>query len=187
MSFGKRQSGAGAAAQAFNVDMAGAQSQAAPELDQAPAHPIRSFLGLLACCAGLYFLFVSYGPDILRDHRLAGTWQPAYDLRAVDGKCERTNFVLTTCTAKIISVARPDQAPIKVNFLMLFSGGGGEALVPVRSTTDRTAVSIFYAAETKLWNRTLSFVSLTAMVALFGAVAALLFWSAVNSFNSGRS
>ena len=70
---------------------------------------------------------------------------------------------------------------------MLFSGGGGEALVPVRSTKDRTAVSIFYAAETKLWNRTLSFVSLTGLIAFFGLVALLLFWSAVNSFNSGRS
>ena len=182
MSFGKRQTGA--AAQAFNVDMTAAQSQTAPETT---AHPFRSFLGLLACCAGLYWLLVSYGPDILRDHRLAGTWQPAYDLRPVDGKCELTNFVLTTCSAKIQSVARPDQAPITVSFLMLFSGGGGEALVPVRSTKDRTAVSIFYAAETKLWNRTLSFVSLTGLIAFFGFVALLLFWSAVNSFNSGRS
>jgi len=184
MSFGKRQSGAGASAQALNIDMAGAQSQAATETT---APRFRSFLGLLACCAGLYWLFVSYAPDILRDHRLAGTWQPAYDLRPMEGKCERTNFVLTTCTAKIKSVATPDQAPITVNFLMLFSGGGGEALVPVRSTKDRTAVSIFYAAETKLWNRTLSFVSLTGMLALLGLVALLLFWSAVNSFSPGRS
>jgi hypothetical protein len=184
MSFGKRQSGAGAGAQAFNVDMAGAQSQAEHET---AAPPFRSFLGLLACCAGLYFLFASYAPDILRDHRLAGTWQPAYDLQAMDGKCERTNFVLTTCTAKIKSVAIPDQAPITVSFLMLFSGGGGEALVPVRSTKDRAAVSIFYAAETKLWNRTLSFLSLAFLIAFFGLVALALFWSAVNSFNSGRS
>jgi hypothetical protein len=184
MSFGKRQSGAGASAQALNVDMPAAQSQAATETT---GHPFRSFLGLLACCAGLYWLFVSYAPDILRDHRLAGTWQPAYDLRPMEGKCERTNFVLTTCTAKIKSVASPDQAPITVNFLMLFSGGGGEALVPVRSTKDRTAVSIYYAAETKLWNRTLSFVSLIGLIGLFGLVALLLFWSAVNSFNSGRS
>ena len=184
MGFGKRQSGVEAAAQAFHVDMTAAQGQVATETT---AHPFRSFLGLLACCAGLYFLFVSYASDIVRDHRLAGTWQPAYDLRPVDGKCERTNFVLTTCIAKIKSVARPDQAPITVSFLMLFSGGGGEALVPVRSTKDRTAVLIFYAAETKLWNRTLSFVSLTGLIAFFGLVALLLFWSAVNSFNSGRS
>ena len=174
MSFGKRQSGAGAAAQALHVDMTSAQSQVSTETDQAPAHPFRSFLGLLACVAGLCWLVISYGPDILRDHRLSGTWQPAYDLRAIEGKCERTNFVLTTCTAKIKSVAMPDQAPITVSFLMLFSGGGGEALVPVRSTKDRTAVSIFYAAEAKLWNRTLSFFSLTGLVALFGCLLGAL-------------
>jgi hypothetical protein len=89
MSFGKRQSGVGAAAQAFNVDMAVPQSQVATETAPATGHPFRSFIVMIACCATLYGLFVSYGPDILRDQRLAGTWQPAYDLRAVEGKCER--------------------------------------------------------------------------------------------------
>src|SRR5262249_35030677 len=110
-------------------------------------------------------------------------WQPAYDLHVTDGKCERTNFILTTCNAKIKSVARPDQAPIPHSFMMFFSSGGGEALVPVRSTTDRSAVSIFYAAETKLWNRTLSFIFLAGILALFDLVALLGFMNAVNSFN----
>ena len=109
-----------------------------PSTDQPVGHPFRWLLVLLACGAMFYGLFVSYGPDILRDHRLAGTWQPAYDLRATEGKCERTNFVITRCSAKINSVAKPDQAPIAHSFLMLFSGGGGEALVPVRSTIDRS-------------------------------------------------
>jgi hypothetical protein len=65
--------------------------------------------------------------------------------------------------------------------MMLFSGGGGETLVPVRSTADRTAVSIFYAADTKLWNRTLSFISALGIMALFGAVALSTFWKGVNS------
>jgi hypothetical protein len=143
--------------------------------------PIRSFIILVACSVGLYFHLVNYGPDLWRDHRLAGTWQPAYDLQVTDAKCERLNFVLTTCNAKIKSVARPDQAPIPHSFMMLFSSGGGEALVPVRSTTDRSAVSIFYAAETKLWNRTLSFVFLAGMLALFDFVAFLIFWNALNS------
>ena len=146
----------------------------------ATGHPFRSFIVMIACCATLYGLFVNYGPNILRDHRLAGTWQPAYDLRAMEGKCERTNFVITFCNAKIKSVARPDQAPTAVSFMMLFSGGGGEALVPVRSTADRTAVSIFYAADTKLWNRTLSFIFSMGMMALTAAVMALLFWRAVS-------
>jgi hypothetical protein len=187
MTFGKRQSGVGATTQAFNVDMTVAQSQVAQsqvanDTAEPAGHPFRWLIGLLACCAGLYGLFVSYGPDILRDHRLAGTWQPAYDLQVTDGKCERTNVVITRCSAKIRSVAKPDQAPIAHNFLMLFAGGGGEALVPVRSTTDRTAVSIFYAAETKLWNRTLSFVSVAGILTLFGFGALLVFFKAANSF-----
>ena len=179
MSFGKRQSGAGAAAQALNPDSAGARSQAAVDA-AATGSPIRWFLVCLACIAMLYGLLVNYGPDILRDHRLAGTWQPAYDLQAMDGKCERTNFVITFCTAKIKSVARPDQAPIAHSFFMLFSGGGGEALVPVRSTTDRTAVSIAYTAEAKLWNRTLSFIFTAGMLALFSLGSLLVFWKSVN-------
>jgi hypothetical protein len=183
MAFGKRQSGIGATAPAFNVDMSAAPAagQAATETAGATGSPLRWLLVLLACGGMLYGLFASYGPDLLRDHRLAGTWQPAYDLRAIDGKCERTNFVITFCTVKIGSVARPDQAPTTHKFMMLFSGGGGEALVPARSTTDRSAVSIFYAAEAKLWNRTLSFVFSAGLVTLFGLGAMLVFWRAVNS------
>jgi hypothetical protein len=181
MAFGKRQSGVGATAQAFNADMAVGRGQVVTETARATGSPLRWLIVLLACGAALYGLVVNYGPNILRDHRLAGTWQPAYDLRAMEGKCERTNFVITFCSAKIKSVARPDQAPIDHRFFMLFAGGGGEALVPVRSTTDRTAVSIFYAAETKLWNRSLSFISAVGLMALFGVGALLLFWKAINS------
>ncbi len=181
MAFGKRQSGVVATAQALNVDMPVAHGQVATETAQATGFPFRSLIASLACGAVLYGLLVSYGPDLLRDHRLSGTWQPAYDLRAVDGKCERSNFVITFCSAKIKSVAKPEQAPIDHRFMMLFTGGGGEALVPVRSTADRTAVSIFYAADTKLWNRTLSFISALGIMALFGAVALSTFWKAVNS------
>lgn len=181
MSFGKRQSGVGAAAQALDAGMAGARSQPVAETAEVKGGPIRWFIVVLGCAAALYGLVVSYAPDLLRDHRLAGTWQPAYDLRAKDGKCERTNFVITFCSAKIISVARPDQAPIDHRFVMLFSSGGGEALVPVRSTKDRAAVSIFYSAETKLWNRTLSFIISTGLMALFGFGALLVLWKKLNS------
>ena len=186
MTFGKRQSGVGAAAHAFNAHTTVEQSQVANETARPAAHPFRSLIALLACGAALYGLLVSYGPDILRDHRLAGTWQPAYDLRVMEGRCERTNFVITFCSAKIKSVARPDQAPISHKFMMLFAGGGGEALVPARSTSDRSAVSIFYAAETKLLNRTLSFVSVAGLLALFSVIALFIFWNAVNSFSPCR-
>ncbi|TYL83179.1 hypothetical protein FXB40_46565 [Bradyrhizobium rifense] len=180
MAFGKRQSGVGAAAQSLNVDPHVASSRIATETVQGPS-PFRWFIMLVACAAGLYHLLASYGPDLLRDHRLAGTWQPAYDLQATEGKCERTNFVITFCSTKIKSVARPDQAPMTHSFLMFFSSGGGEALVPVRSTTNRSAVSIFYAAETKLWNRTLSLIFAAGMMALLDLVALFGFWNAVNS------
>jgi len=181
MAFGKRQPGMASTAQAFNVDMPVARAQTATDTAPATGFPFRSLIASLACGAMLYGLVVSYGPDLLRDHRLSGTWQPAYDLRAVSGKCERTNFVVTRCSAKIKSVARPELAPTEHGFMMLFTGGGGEALVPVRSTTDRAAVSIFYAADTKLWNRTWSFVTAVGVLALFVAGALVLFWRGVTS------
>jgi hypothetical protein len=181
MSFGKRQSGVGAAAHALNVGRAVAHGPAVTESAGATGHPLRWLIALLACGAMLYGLVASYGPDIVRDHRLSGTWQPAYDLRAMDGKCERTNFVITFCTAKIRSVAMPDQAPIDHRFMMLFTGGGGEALVPVRSTKDRTAVSIYYSAEAKLWNRTLSFLTSAVMLVLFCLIALACLLRAANS------
>ncbi len=122
MAFGKRQSGVGATAQALNVDMAAASGPAITETAQPTGSPIRWFLVFIACAAMLYGLFASYGPNLVRDHRLSGTWQPAYDLRASDGECKRTNFVITFCSAKIRSVARPDLAPTTHRFFMLFSG-----------------------------------------------------------------
>lgn len=183
MAFGKRQAGVGAAAQTVNAGTTVTSSRIANEMAQGGS-PIRWFIMFVACAAGLYYLLVNYGPDLVRDHRLSGTWQPAYDLQVTDGKCKQTNFVLTTCDAKIKSVARPDQAPIPHSFMMFFSSGGGEALVPVRSTTDRSAVSILYAADTKLWNRTLSFIVMAGLLALFDLVALLGFLNAVNSFDS---
>jgi hypothetical protein len=90
--------------------------------------------------------------------------------------------VITFCSAKIKSVAMPDQAPIEHRFMMLFSGGGGEAMVPVRSTVNRAAVSIYYSAKAKLWNRTLSFISSVVILVLFCFVFLTCFWRSVNSF-----
>jgi hypothetical protein len=139
------------------------------------AGPVGLAIGLLIVAAGLYFITVTYAGDILRDIRLAGTWQAAYDLRAVNGSCTRHNFVVTRCSAKIQSNAEPNQAPVATEFMMLFSSGGGEMLVPVRSTTNPSAVAIAYAAETKLANRTMTFLVLTGALAamLIGLVSAL--------------
>jgi hypothetical protein len=141
--------------------------------------PIKQVILLLIVATGLYFLTTTYAGAILRDIRLAGTWQVAYDLRAVDGSCTRHNFIVTFCSAKIRSNAEPNRAPVTSEFMMLFSSGGGEMLVPVRSTTDRSAVAIGYAAETKLMNRTMTFIGLT------GVLAAMFIWL-VNSLATGR-
>ena len=142
-------------------------------------------LGLLLFGGGLYFITVTYAGEILRDLRLAGTWQVAYDLRAVSGSCKRYNFVVTSCSANIQSVAEPNRPAVKNEFMMLFSSGGGEQLVPVRSTTDRSAVGIAYATDTKLTNRTLTFIGLTGtlIAMLIGLVSAL----AKGRYNGGAA
>lgn len=126
-----------------------------------------SFAMMMVAAAGLlWWLVLPYGGDILRDYRLAHTWRPAYDLTATDGKCTRHQFILTTCNATLKSLAEPNAAPIDVSFMMAFAGGGGEAMVPVRSAANPSQVSIAYAAETQLFNRTLTFVAI-----VFGLLA----------------
>jgi hypothetical protein len=149
------------------------------------AGPIKLTIGLLLFAAGLYFITVTYAGDLLRDLRLSGTWQAAYDLRVVEGSCTRHNFVVTRCSARIQSNAEPNQAPIAIAFMMLFSGGGGEVLVPLRSTTNPSAVAIAYAAETKLANRTITFLVLTG--ALLGMLIAVLGALATGHYKGGAA
>ncbi|MBR0826275.1 hypothetical protein JQ596_12060 [Bradyrhizobium manausense] len=176
MSFGKRQSEGGAAVPIFGGGMAAARSQDFTERRwSAISAPILWLFLFVACCVLLYALVSDYGLDIQRDHRLAGTWQPAHDLRIADGACGRTKLGITFCNVKIKSVTNPDQAPITHESFMLFAKRWGEALVPIRSTKDRTAVSISYAAETELWNRTLSFMLPAGLITLFGLGSLALF------------
>ncbi len=141
--------------------------------------PIRLVISMAGVAAFFYFLLLPVGSDVLRDHRLAGSWRPAYDMQATDGHCKSYWFLLTDCTAKIISVAEPDQPAVASHFIMSFASGDGERLVPVRSTVDPSVVTIGYAAETKLWNRTLSFVAWTFF-------AGLAFYSMARLLMSGR-
>lgn len=138
--------------------------------------PIRFLLVALIAVGGFWLVILPRAGDIIRDHRLAGTWQPAYDMKAVDGKCTVFQLVITNCNAKIISLAEPNRAPLEVGFVMAFSGGGGESMVPVRSAVDPSAVTIAYAAETKLMNRTLTFIGLAFTFAMmfFASLGALL-------------
>ena len=96
-----------------------------------------------------------YGPELARDLRYAGTFRVADDLRATDGKCKRYVFLVSLCSVKIHSV-RNEQSTTSTEFLMAFRGGDGEAMIPVRSNVDASAVGIQYAVSEVLLNRTLS-------------------------------
>ena len=138
--------------------------------------PLGLVILALVMAALLWYVTATYAGEILRDRRLAGTWQTAYDRQAVDGSCRRVQLVITFCSAKIKSLAEPERAPVVSEFMMGFSGGGGEVMVPVRSTANPSAVAIAYAAETQLVNRTLTWLVVAMILAalLISAVKALL-------------
>jgi hypothetical protein len=100
-----------------------------------------------------------YGPELARDLRYAGTFKVADDLRASEGRCKRYLFLVTFCSAKIQSV-RNEQPAISTEFLMIFRGGDGAEMIPVRSSVDASAVGIQYAVSDVLLNRTLSLVGI---------------------------
>ena len=141
--------------------------------------PLRIVLVLLATAGGFWLLILPYAGDLLRDHRLAGTWQPAYDMKVTEGRCTRYQLPVTICEAKIKSLPEPDRSPLTIRSMMAFSSGGGEALLPMRSMVDPSAITIAYVAETKLLNRTLTF------IVLAGGSAAV-FLSAVTALLRGR-
>jgi len=113
--------------------------------------------------------------NLVRDYRLAGTWQPAYDMQALVGKCTRLNLTFVHCEAQIKSRAEPDREPIKAEFDRPFTNGGIKTPVPVRSTKDPSVVTIDYTAETDLSSRALD---LLLMTVIFAAVFSV-FLSAV--------
>ena len=150
------------------------QHHKAPEASKKTSARDSFFLVLLAA-AGLWYMTSTYSMELVRDHRKSGTWQVAYDLRVVDASCRRVQLVVTFCTAKITSLAEPQKAPVESEFMMMFSSGGGEKMIPVRSTTDPSAVAVAYSAETKLMNRTISWLVSVAILLTFllGGLAGL--------------
>lgn len=112
---------------------------------------------LLLSLATLGLMAANYGPGLARDLRLAGSWTPAPDLRAENGVCENYQFVLTLCSATLVSPSAEGEHLENTSFMMSFTRGGDEALLPMRSTRDPSAVAIGYAAQDELTNRTLSF------------------------------
>ena len=105
-----------------------------------------------------------YGPDLARDLRYTGTFRVAFDLQATEGTCKRYMFLVSLCSAKIHSVT--NEWPTKSNeFLMSFRGGDGEAMIPVRSSVDASAVGLQYAVSDVLLNRTLSLLGIILFLA----------------------
>ncbi|MBV9077347.1 MAG: hypothetical protein JO048_07665 [Methylobacteriaceae bacterium] len=134
--------------------------------------PVTLVVALMIAAGSLWWLVQTHAGGVIRDLRYAKTWQPAYDLQVVNGKCTRYQFVVTTCQAQIKSAADPGKPALAIPFMMAFSGGGGERLVPVRSTADPSAVTIAYAAEGKLVNRVLTLAAMAgALLALLAATA----------------
>jgi hypothetical protein len=144
----------------------------APANSNDPAVPIKTastpmrkrerVIAVVFAATCLWYLTSAYGLELLRDRQLSGTWQVAYDMQAPskDANCTRYQMILTICSAKLTSLADPQKAPVTSGFLMLFSGSSGMRLVPVRSTVDPSAMTIADAVETKLLNRTISWVVL---------------------------
>lgn len=105
----------------------------------------------------------SYAPEVVRDIRYSGTFTLAADLRATEGKCLRYLFLVTLCKAKLHSVLA-DEPAHTTSFMMLFRGGDGVQMVPVRSRADASAIGIRYAVSEVLLNRTLSLIAVTALL-----------------------
>jgi hypothetical protein len=119
-----------------------------------------------------------YGPEVARDLRYAGTFRVADDLRATEGRCKRYMFLVSLCSVKIQSV-RNERSTNTTEFLMFFRGGDGEAMIPVRSSVDASAVGIQYAVSDVLLNRTLS---LLGILLFFSWVA----WTLLDNVRKGR-
>ena len=90
-----------------DVDAALAVIETGKLPDWTSAGPIKLFHWTVLTAAGLYFFLVNLRTWRRTGLRLAGTWQAAYDLRAVNGSCTRHNFVVTRCSAKISRSPNP--------------------------------------------------------------------------------
>ena len=78
---------------------------------------------------------------------------------------------------------RSNQAIAKSVHRGLRAAGLPENAVQIVATTDRAAVSIHYAAEAKLLNRTLSFIFTAIILMLLGFVGLLMLWKSANTFS----
>lgn len=134
----------------------------------------------------LYQALANYSKLVIRDQRLAGTWLVANDLRAADGYCNRFFLLVTFCNAEIKVIAEPRRAPVTSSFMLFLDTGAGELLTPVRSTADPNAISIAYAVETQLKNRTLFLLGLTLFLSAIALVLIKMLVTSLQNSDGGQ-
>lgn len=117
----------------------------------------------------LLALWLFYGPAVNRDLRLANTYKIDRTLQVEHGSCKRYFFLLSTCSANLIDKSSGTPTKHTASYMVMFRNLGGTPLIPVRSTSERDAVSVRVATSDTLTNRAASLYGLSAfcLLALF--------------------
>lgn len=127
----------------------------------------------------------TYGPDILRDLWLRGTYRPAPEYRVADNRCNRLWFAITFCRARIEPTVAGAGPTRETRYLVAFVGTQGVPQVAMRSTADPGGLALGFAAVDHLVNRVLFLVVLTlGLGAVLVSMARIL---AMGRYRGGRA
>lgn len=119
-------------------------------------------------------MIIYQGPPLLRDYRLAGSFQNDFTVKVENAKCTAYWFILKTCSVdyQILDAEPPELRT--THFMVAFTKTEGRLVAPVRSSIDRDAVTTRIALEL-MANRIITFLAITAgMLALMIAFVAKL-------------
>jgi hypothetical protein len=135
--------------------------------------------------AGLLYAEIRYNDiELVRDIWLAGTWEPAPDMRIIDNKCELDLnksigddiFFLRNCAVVIEPRSGQSWTGFKSRFKVAFTTVANMPALPVRSRLDPTAIAVNYAVNDLLLNRILtSFVLMGSYITVLIALVTRLF------------
>lgn len=128
--------------------------------------------GVLLCGAVLFAMLYSYGSGVVRDHRLAGSWQPALDVKISKAKCKRYWFLVTVCDVGYAWRERGVGKVATASFMVALKSTSGAQLLPVRSAHEPSTVTAQVAADEWLTNRTVSLLGFVLLFA-FGVLGCL--------------
>jgi hypothetical protein len=185
MSFGKRVGGATAQA-GMTMPMARGVTRtsapvAAPTVADAqlPHWATASLADTLKVCAimaGVLVLIVwAFGPELLRDRRLADTYIPDFSINVESGKCRNMLYLVSYCgTDFSYDDATGIKQKIATHQLYGLGSMGGKPMIPMRSVAEPEAVSTAVAVYDHLLNRTITFL---VVVLLFGVGFLKTVWS----------